>query len=194
MGGWSGWSLCSMENEHSWRRTCGYKDGEREREETPVGGRAPIHCVAHIFADLAWKVSAVPFRLSIVLQDFYYSIPQHHRCVVASHFPFVAASPFLLPGIRMFRSSFFSPLYPPPPLSLIFSQHVSSSTFSSPFTRGRLLIWNRAESISVFYRQRRTHVRIRVFVWNILVLVRDEGTHEYLKGKGKRPSKLIFGE
>jgi hypothetical protein len=42
--------LCSMENERSRRRTCGYKDREREREETPVGGRASIHCVARIFA------------------------------------------------------------------------------------------------------------------------------------------------
>lgn len=41
-----------MENERLRRRTRSYKDREREREETPVGGRAPIHCVARIFARL----------------------------------------------------------------------------------------------------------------------------------------------
>lgn len=71
---------------------------KKEKERALVGGRDPIHCVAHIFAGypIAWKVSAVPFRLSIVLWDFYYPIPQHHCTTL----------PVISPSWFLYRFSF----------------------------------------------------------------------------------------
>jgi len=72
-------------------RTCVYAPWKTNAREEQVAvmkkgfrvrRRVPIHCVVRIFAgypEIAWKVSAVPFRLSIVLRDFYYSIPQHYH-------------------------------------------------------------------------------------------------------------------
>lgn len=107
LDGWViGLGLRSVENERSLR---GVAVKKKKKERALVGGRDPIHCVAHIFAgySIAWKVSAVLFRLSIVLRDFYYPIPQHHRTTL----PII--SPSWFPYRFSFATSGGSSSFPP---------------------------------------------------------------------------------
>jgi len=184
--GWMISGLCFMENERS-RRTCGYKDREREREETPVGGRASIHCVARIFA--SYPISPERSRLyHSVYPLFSGTFTIRYRNTSGASLPVISPSRLLRhfssPASGCSRSSFFS-LFLSPSRSFSSSslQCVSSS---SPFTRDRLLIWNRAESISVFYRSTAASstLLLCIFYTVIFLFCYEIRERTYPKGKG----------
>lgn len=166
MGGWVGGrsslSLRSVENECSWEGVA-----VRERKRRLVGGRDPIHCVVRIFAGypIAWKVSAVPFRLSIVLWDFYCLIPQHRTLPVISPSRLLRGM-FLLVILFVFTLSL-----PKSTRLFFFSFHMESPSY----------LKSRRKHLNFTVVK---HVLYTCLRWDGLVSVREMSTHS------KRINKL----
>lgn len=111
----------------------------------------PLCCAIFAGYPIAWKVSAlctIPFiHCSPTFTIRYRNTTHHPLPVISRYAPPLASAPlpsFLL-RIRMFLLVI---LFPHSRLHGVFSS--SSSSSSTRFTRDRPLIWNRAESISVF--------------------------------------------
>lgn len=144
------------------------REREIERGDPRCRACSYLLCCAHFCQLSDRKVSAVLFRLSIVLFGTF--IIRYHNTtlyVIANHFPSAIPSPLLRSGIRMF------------PLIILFIHFsfylldVSSLPFR--FTRSYPLISNHAESIFIFYRSTAVECILYTFLRrDILVLLWDE--------------------